>query len=279
MSRPFNHRPRCPDRIAVLDIETIAPPAPDGQSFPPWPTHEPVVASILSATAKRYGRWDFELESVTFEDGKAAIERCSNLLEGRTVIGFNSRNFDVLVLARVAMFHRCFQGSGLARAWRANRYNDEHIDVMDLVANYGARGASLEILCRSLGIPVKLDAHGSEVGDMMTNGRFADVIRYCEQDTASHLCLAAMVLSLRYNDPGYAGGLIAQFGRWIRDNKVEHLRPFERIDGHAELERLSLANIVTEGLASLEHRTHVRLATGKAGDTGLAAPGFSDFPV
>ena len=43
------------DRLAVLDIETIAPEVEDG-SFPPWATHSPVVASVLTATLQRYGR-------------------------------------------------------------------------------------------------------------------------------------------------------------------------------------------------------------------------------
>ncbi len=280
MTRPFHSPPRCPERIAVIDVETTAPPSPDAKSFPPWPIHEPVVASVLLATAHRYGQWEFELESVTFEDGKGAIQRVSNLIEGRTVVGFNSRGFDILVLARVAMLHRCFYGSGIARAWRANRFSDDHFDVMDLVANYGSgRGASLEMLCSSLGIPAKLDVHGSDVGEMIALGRLAEVIAYCEQDVASTLLLFALVQGLRTTNPGYAGGLVSQFGRWVRDNRLDHLRPFERIDGHAELERLSLVHMVDAGIASLAHRTHLKFVTGKPGDTGLMAPGFSDFPA
>lgn len=280
MTRPYQHLPRCPDRIAVLDVETVAPSAPDGQSFPPWPSHQPVVASILSATAARYGQWQFELESVNFEDGKVAIERVSQLVENRALVTFNGRGFDVPVLAMTAMRHRQFDGSGLATAWRANRFGSDHLDVADLVGNYGgARGASLEALCKALGIPVKLDAHGSEVGAMIEAGRMADVIAYCEQDVASTLLLFAMVQGLRCTEPGYAGSLISQFGRWLRDQKLEHLRPFERIDGHAALERLSLVHMMEEGIASLSHRTHLKFVTGKPGDTGLMAPGFSDFPA
>lgn len=178
------------------------------------------------------------------------------------------------------MLHRCFDGSGLASAWRAPRFSNDHLDVADLVMNYGgSRGASLEMLCRSLGIPAKLDAHGSEVGEMMADGGLADVIAYCEQDVASTLLLFAMVQGLRCTSPGYGGSLISQFGRWVRDQKLEHLRPFARIDGHAALERLSLVHMVEEGLASLDHRTHLKFVTGKPGDTGLMAPGFSDFPA
>ena len=49
------------DRIAVLDIETIAPPVEDN-GFPPWPTHSPLIASVLTASLERYGEWRFAIE-------------------------------------------------------------------------------------------------------------------------------------------------------------------------------------------------------------------------
>lgn len=265
-----------PTRLAVLDIETIAP-ATDDNSFPPWPTHRPVVASVLTADRQRYGQWQFGLESVTFEDGPTAIERVSQLLERRTVIGFNTRGFDVPALAVEAMRHQRFDCSGLSLAWRANRYTGNHIDLLDLISSFGgARGASLAMLCGELGIPCKIDAHGSEVGEMLAAGRIEAVIRYCESDVAATLCLAAMVLALRYEEPTYTG-LISQFGTWIRERGIEHLAAFERLEHFAEFDRLSLLGIVDEGLAALDHRLHLRWATNIPGTTGLTKTAFSDI--
>lgn len=280
MTRPFHNSPRCPSRLAVIDIETTAPPPPDGQSFPPWPLHEPVVASILLATSQRYGQWQFELETISFGDGKAATERVSHLIEGRSVVGCGSRKIAVPVLAKTAMYHRCFDGSGIARAWRAHRFSDDHLDVMDLVANYGSgQEGSLEMLCSSLGIPASHLGFGSNVDGMKAMGSVTGSTKALEQKAASIFMLFAIIQGLRCTEPGYAGGLITQFGSWVRDQKLEHLRAFERIHGYAELDRLSLVHMLEEGIASLELRTHLAFVTGKPGDTGLMLPGYSDFPA
>ncbi len=75
MSSPNGRRLGRLDKIAVLDIETIAPPVAEN-AFPPWPVHEPVVASILTATGERYGQWHFTLESVDFLAGATGFGSC-----------------------------------------------------------------------------------------------------------------------------------------------------------------------------------------------------------
>lgn len=269
-----------PERIAVLDIETIAPASPDG-SFPPWPLHEPVVASILTADYKRYGQWSFALESVSFqEDPAAAIERVSHLIEGRTLVSFNGRGFDVPVLALTAMNHRSFGLGGLASAWHSHRFTGDHIDLADVVTGFGgAQRACLEVLCKVLAIPAKLDTHGSEVGAMMEQGRAEEVLQYCEQDVLSTLFLYAMIQGLRTADGCYAGSLITQAGLWAKRNGLAHLSAFERIDGHEALNRLSLLNIANEGLNSLEHRVQLASMTKLSGQSGIFNPGWSDFPA
>lgn len=265
-----------PTRLAVLDIETVAP-ATEDNSFPPWPTHRPVVASVLTADRHRYGQWQFGLESVTFEDGSAAIERVGHLIERRTVIGFNTRGFDLPVLALESMRHQRFDCPGLSLAWRANRYSGSHIDLLDVISSFGgARGANLAMLCGRLGISCKIDAHGSEVGEMMAAGKLDAVVRYCESDVAATLCLAGMVLALRHDEPTYAG-LISQFGTWVRERGLKHLAAFERLQGHAEFDRLSLLGIVDEGLEALDYRLHLRWTTNVPGATGLTKSAFSDI--
>lgn len=69
---------QAPSKIAVLDIETLAPPAADGK-FPPWPTHRCLVASVLTADQVPYGEWHFAIESIRFDDERAAIGRIDDL--------------------------------------------------------------------------------------------------------------------------------------------------------------------------------------------------------
>lgn len=266
------------DKLAVLDIETIAPPVADN-GFPPWPTHTPVVASILTADRERYGQWRFALESVDFLlDPAIAIERVSYLIEGRDLVTYNGRGFDVPVLALTAMRYQRLDLVGISNAWQAHRFSGRHFDVADIVSGFGgARGASLEMLCDQLGIPAKQDCHGSDVAELVAKQQFETIRHYCESDAIGTAMLHACVEGLRSRDPGYAATLVSQLGRWIADCGYKHLEAFERIAGHDEYDRLSLVDMVEEGISALDHRQHLKFATNLPGPSGVFARPHSDF--
>ena len=267
-----------PDRLAVLDIETIAPPTADG-AFPSWPIHTPVVASILTATCERYGQWQFAIETVDFLSNEAeAIERVSYLTENRTLVTFNGRGFDMPVLALTAMKYQRYSLIGISNAWQSHRFSGHHYDVADIISGYGgARGGSLEMLCSQLGIPAKQDCHGADVAELVAKREFRKIREYCESDVAATLALFACVEGLRSCHAGYAGSLISQVGRWIADSGLTHLQAFERMTGHDEHDRLSLVHMVQEGIAALEHRQHMKFVTNVPGPSGLFVPQHSDI--
>ena len=156
------------------------------------------------------------------------------------------------------------------------RITGSHIDLFDIISSFGgAPGASLEMLCEQLGIPVKTTTHGSEVGELMAAGQIGKVIAYCEEDVAATLYLAATLVALRYDEPTYAG-LVSQFGTWVRERELAHLATFERLEGSAEIDRLSLNGILDDALAALDHRMHLRWSTNVPGATGLTDAAFSD---
>lgn len=278
MSSSYARRVGKLDKIAVLDIETIAPPVAEN-AFPPWPVHQPVVASILTATRERYGQWHFTLESVDFLAGAAAaVERVSHLIENRDLISFNGRGFDLPVLALTAMKHQRFDLAGISAAWQSHRFSGRHYDLADIVSGFGgARGASLEMLCTQLGIPAKQDCHGADVAELIAKRQFKTVSDYCESDCSATLALAACVEGLRSGDAGYAATLISQFGRWVADNRLQHLTAFERIVGHDEYDRLSLLAVVEAGIEALEHRQHLKFASNVPGPSGAFLSKASDF--
>lgn len=265
-------------RLAVLDIESIAPPVAD-DGFPPWPTHTPVVASILTADWERYGQWRFALESVDFlPDPATAIERVSHLIEGRDLVTYNGRGFDVPVLALTAMKHQRLDLTGISQAWQAHRFSGRHFDLADIVSGFGgARGASLEMLCDQLGIPAKQDCHGSDVAELVAKRQFEAIRHYCESDVVASALLHACVEGLRSCDPGYAATLVSQLGRWIADCGYKHLEAFERIAGHQEYDRLSLVAMIEEGISALDHRQHLKFATNLPGPSGAFVQQHSDF--
>ena len=245
---------KAPSRVATLDIETLAPPAPDDK-FPPWPTHRPIVASVLTADQAAYGEWAFTIESITFEDERAAIMRIDELLYGRNCLTFNGKGFDLPVLTMTAMRASVFDCDNLTNAWSANRYRGSHIDVADLITNFGsAPRTSLEMLCESLAIPVKANGHGVDVADMLQDEGIEAVKRYCEEDVASTLALFGLIQGLRSNDPAYASSLVGDLANWITDSGLEHLNALRCLSWNTERERVRLLHRACEGIRALEDR-------------------------
>jgi hypothetical protein len=245
---------KAPSRVASLDIETLAPPALDDK-FPQWPTHRPIVASVLTADQAAYGEWTFGLESITFDDERVAIMRINELLAGRRCVTFNGKGFDLPVLTMTAMRASVFDCDNLTNAWVANRNSGSHIDVADLITNFGsAPRTSLEMLCESAGIPVKGCGHGRDVADMLRDEGMDAIKRYCEEDVTSTLALFALVQGLRSNDPAYASSLISDLATWIADSGLEHLNSFRCLSWNTERARIRLMHRVDEGIRALEDR-------------------------
>ena len=145
-------------------------------------------------------------------------------------------------------------------------------------SGYGAaRGGNLERLCGALGIPAKLDCHGDQVADLLAKRQFQKIAEYCETDCCATLFLFAMVEGLRSTDAGYTASLISQCSRWIADSRLAHLKAFERIPGSGEFDRQSLLAMLAEGIASLDHRQHLRFVNKVPGQSGLTIQSSSDF--
>ena len=249
---------RAPPRICVVDIETLAPPAANG-GFPPWPTHRPLCASMLTADQVPYGRWEFAIESVRFDDDRAAITRIDELLSNRRCISYNGRGFDLPVLFMTAGRASLYECRNLTDVWASKRYSGNHIDIADLVSSYGAAPrVSLEMLCEAADIPVKNNGHGADVSVMLQEQGIESVIQYCEEDVASTLVLFALVQSLISNDPNYAASLIGDFANWVGDAGLEHLEAFQQLSGNAVLERTRLLHRCQEGIRELDDRTTAR---------------------
>ena len=89
-----------------------------------------------------------------------------------------------------AMRASVFDCDNLTNAWVANRHGGSHIDVADLITNFGsAPRASLEMLCESAGIPLKGNGHGCDVADMLRVEGIEALKNYCEEDVASTIVL------------------------------------------------------------------------------------------
>ena len=239
----YQHRAKFDqNHVVALDIETVSGEEMEDGAFPPWPTHMPVVASLLTADRDAHGEWQFALKSVRFGEDEDALERINELLRGRSCISMNGRGFDFPVLILAAQAMRNFSLSALTAAATENRYVSAlHYDLADKYSQYGsARGASLAMLCEAVGVRAKVTAHGDEVGHLYDEGKINEIVEYCEGDVASTLLLYAHCRAMEIGDPAYHASLTFQFVRWIQEQQCDHLAPFAEIDELADLVRQSL---------------------------------------
>jgi predicted PolB exonuclease-like 3'-5' exonuclease len=181
----------------VLDLETVLDtslPAPkkkkDGSdSFPAPPYHKIVVmgAALLDAECRLRSIWIVGEGRDEFATLAALVGFLNaRLAEGieTTLITWNGRGFDLPVIVA-----RCL-GHGLAFPWyyqqRDTRYRfstEGHIDLMDLLADYGAtRSYSLDLAAKLIGLPGKLDCKGADVQAMIDAGEIEQTRAYCMQD-------------------------------------------------------------------------------------------------
>lgn len=229
-------------RVAFLDIETISGEEMEDGSFPPWASHTPVVASILTADCNIYNEWQFELASIRFGEDDNPFGQIEDRLRGRSCVTFGGRNFDLAVLMLAAQSSRNFVLPYLSAAATEPRFvSARHYDLAEKISNYGsARGCTLAMLCESLGIAAKVNAHGSEVGQLYDEGKVDEIVQYCEGDVLSTALAMASCRAMEKGDPSYHASLTSQLVRWIHAQGHEHLLPFAEIEELGELLGLSL---------------------------------------
>lgn len=104
------------------------------------------------------------------------------------LVGFNSRDADLPILAQRAMVHG-LSIPGLGRSadkWAKDdyfdRYGTAHVDLREAVGSWGKAGSTLHELATACGIPGKLGTDGKSVVDLWANGDVAGIVRYNQFD-------------------------------------------------------------------------------------------------
>ncbi len=119
------------------------------------------------------------------------------------LVGFNSREADLPILAQRAMVHR-LSIPGLGRSadkWAKDdyfdRYGTQHVDLRDLTGAWGKASSTLHELATACGVPGKLGTDGKSVIDLWRAGDVAGIVRYNQFDalTTFLVWLRAMAFS------------------------------------------------------------------------------------
>jgi predicted PolB exonuclease-like 3'-5' exonuclease len=156
----------------------------DGSDFLPVAFQVPVAVCVLRVAA------DFTLQALTCLDGPeyrpAEIVRKFWLGASRyraRLVSFNGRGFDLPLLELAAFRHGCCAREHFYNS--RNRYNGNHLDLLDWLSNYGAcrLAGGLDLLAKLLGKPGKMAVAGDQVYRMHKEGQAREINEYCMFDT------------------------------------------------------------------------------------------------
>lgn len=174
----------------VLDIETVidkdlwTPPPENPDVFPPQYAHRVIAAGVLWLNPD-YGFRRMGIMGEGRDEVRILRDLCSFVEKNRPIlVTYNGRTFDLPVISLRALKH------GVPMSWyftgRGYRYRfseEGHYDLMDQLSDYGAaRGASLDVMCRLMGLPGKLETSGGDVGKLYEKGEMDRIETYCLQD-------------------------------------------------------------------------------------------------
>lgn len=177
--------------VLAFDIETVPsetpPPAPkagETDPFPPPPCHQVVCIGIAvfddACLCQKIALAHGERESAILRSFIAGVSKMDP-----TLVSWNGRGFDLpVVVARSMRFGIPFPWYYRTRGARY-RFSDEgHLDVKDVLADYGAaRPCTLDATAKLIGLPGKIDGiDGSQVAQRIAAGELAAVQAYCLQD-------------------------------------------------------------------------------------------------
>jgi predicted PolB exonuclease-like 3'-5' exonuclease len=162
-----------------------------GSSFLPLEQHRVVAISTLLRSGDQLQVWSLGTVDSPEDD---LVRRFFGGIDKLvpTLVSWNGSGFDLPVLHYRMLRH----GIASPAYWESgerdrdfrwnnylNRYHARHVDLMDVLSAYQARGrASLEHVALLLGLPGKLGMSGEQVYDYWKAGRRGEIRAYCETD-------------------------------------------------------------------------------------------------
>jgi 3'-5' exonuclease len=203
--------------VLVFDIETV-PDAqllasegvrPDRDGLPKIPFNRVILAGAATLAelepeeagegGRSIGadRYRFERLEILAGDESDILARFWKLAEGRKLVSFNGRSFDLPVLEARSLRH------GLAVPWyfASDSVREDkalHLDLLDFLSNGEPRNrARLDEYCKLVGLPGKMGIDGTQVATLFAEARYEELSAYCAMDVLQTLGLFLRVQRLR----------------------------------------------------------------------------------
>lgn len=207
-----------------------------GSEFLSHEQHRVVAISVVMRTRDTLKVWSLGDEDSPEKD---LIERFFDGLDRYTpdLVSWNGAGFDLPVLHYRSLLH----GITAARYWETggsdssfrysnylSRYHWRHMDLMDILSGFQARGrASLQDVACLLGLPGKLGMHGSQVWEVFLKGGLKRIRDYCETDVLNTYLIYLRFELLRGNlNPVEHANEIARVRQMLAESGAAHHREF-----------------------------------------------------
>ena len=208
-----------------------------GSSFLPLEQHCVVAISTVLRSDDQLQAWSLGAVDSGEDD---LIRRFFSGLEKLrpTLVSWNGSGFDLPVLHYRMLRH----GIASPTYWDTgeddrdfkwnnylNRYHARHLDLMDVLSAYQARGrVSLEHASLLLGLPGKLGMAGEQVFEYWKAGRLAEIRAYCETDVFNTylVWLRFQLVRGRLRPPEYAAET-ERARAWLAERAEPHWRQYD----------------------------------------------------
>lgn len=208
-----------------------------GSSFLPLEQHRIVAISTVLRAEGQMQVWSLGAVDSPEDD---LIRRFFGGLEKLrpTLVSWNGSGFDLPVLHYRMLKH----GIASPTYWDTgdddrdfkwnnylNRYHARHVDLMDVLSAYQARGrASLEHAALLLGLPGKLGMAGDQVFEYWKAGRITEIRAYCETDVLNTylVWLRFQLVRGRLRTADHAGE-VARVRAWLAERTEPHWRQYD----------------------------------------------------
>ncbi len=160
------------------------------------PLHQHRVIAI--SVAARWSKDQFGVRTLGDPDSdeKEIVQKFFAIVEkSPTLVSWNGTGFDLPVLQYRALIHSIpsvtYWDTGEFNSefkWNnyQSRYHKRHIDLMDTLSRFQPRAfASLDDICKLIGLPGKIGVGGDKVFDTYLDGKLQEIRDYCEIDALS----------------------------------------------------------------------------------------------
>jgi hypothetical protein len=153
-------------------------------NFIPFNFQKPIIVCIAKVS------WNHELIDIVSLDfpnhrvgemTKLFWMGMEELYKKSMLVSFNGRGFDVPLLETMAFSHGLNLKHHFAPKGRRHRYGDLHMDIQEVVTNFGATKAigGMNFYSKLLGKPGKIGIDGSDVYPFYKEGRIQEINDYC----------------------------------------------------------------------------------------------------